>query len=623
MANSETGHLARKSAATTDGKLPPLPCSVTLDTGDGDFVSASSSRKTLRRDYVAVMLVNTTESVSTTLLYPYIGLLIVHLSPGMSRGEAGTYSGLVVAMLQVAAGIFGTTWGRASDHYGRRPLIVLGLIACIVFSLCFGLATSVWQLLLFRFLYGAFNANILLVKTMIPEMSEPGKEATGWAMMNAGWNTGAALGPVFGGLLYDPASRIAAFHGTIFEERPQLLPALACAGYAAVALIVTLLMLPETNTKAMPPRWFAQSRYGTLRQRAVDDAEELHEIGSPDVGSAKESAEGVQDIEIISRGVDRREELELPRPPHQRKYGLREMLSDNAMVRFMYLHIANESCDTVFNEVFPLLAILPVVEGGLGLDSATIGVIFTVFAVETIIGNVVYPIAASRLSLVTTMRLGFWLFGAFTLLHAALPAINWGGNHAHIVAACAALSLFRVFGLTFSYSTSTMGVAACAPRAHLGAATGISSSIAYLVQAVLPPIFTFVFAACVRGHETNNNQGDGPATPPANATFVATVSYNSTLAAGGPQTFWGPAFPFNRWFVFVLLAGFLFSAAFVASTMRERHFSRSEVTLCDGEDTFGELEDASCTDDVDRSSEQATAEVPNGSTSSSSPVAVL
>jgi MFS family permease len=532
---------------------------------------ASSSRKNLRRDYFAVMLVNTTEAVSRWLLFPYI---------------AFSYSVFVIAMLQVASGIFGTTWGRASDRYGRRPLIVLGLIACIVFSLCFGFATSLWQLLLFRFLYGAFNANILLVKTMIPEMSEPGKEATGWAIMNAGWNTGAVLGSVVGGVLYDPASRIAAFRGTIFEERPQLLPALACAAYAAVALIVTLLMLPETNAKAMPPRWFArwfaQSRYGMLRQRAVDDAEELHEIGSPDVGSAESATEGIQDVVVISRGVERGE-LQVPRPPRQRKYGLREMLSDNAMVHFMYLHITTVSCDIVFNDVFPSLAMLPVVEGGLGLGVHTLSVIFKISAVETIIGNVVFPIAASRLSLVTTMRLGFWLFGTFSLLHAALPAIDWRGDHAQIVAACAALSLFRVFGLTFSYITSMMGVAACAPRAHLGAATGISSSIAYLVQAVLSLGFTFADRR------------------------------------RGPLEFWGPPFQF----ALVLLAGFLFSAAFVASTMRERHFSRSEITLCDGEDTFGELEDASSADDdVGRSAERATAEAPNGSAASSSSVAV-
>ena len=47
-------------------------------------------------------------------------------------------------------------WGRVSDRRGRRPLLIAGLFASAVSYLIFGLATSLWLLLLSRMAAGTF-----------------------------------------------------------------------------------------------------------------------------------------------------------------------------------------------------------------------------------------------------------------------------------------------------------------------------------------------------------------------------------------------------------------------------------------------------------------------------------
>lgn len=51
-------------------------------------------------------------------------------------------------------------WGRASDAYGRRPVLLLGPLGLAVAMFGFGLSKSIWSMVLFRAAQGIFNGNI-------------------------------------------------------------------------------------------------------------------------------------------------------------------------------------------------------------------------------------------------------------------------------------------------------------------------------------------------------------------------------------------------------------------------------------------------------------------------------
>lgn len=51
-------------------------------------------------------------------------------------------------------------FGRASDRYGRRPVLLFGPIGLALSMLGFGLSKRFWPLVVFRCMQGAFNGNI-------------------------------------------------------------------------------------------------------------------------------------------------------------------------------------------------------------------------------------------------------------------------------------------------------------------------------------------------------------------------------------------------------------------------------------------------------------------------------
>lgn len=53
------------------------------------------------------------------------------------------------------------SWGRASDRFGRKPVLASSLFGCGICISFFGLSRSVWQMILFRCLAGVFSGTVV------------------------------------------------------------------------------------------------------------------------------------------------------------------------------------------------------------------------------------------------------------------------------------------------------------------------------------------------------------------------------------------------------------------------------------------------------------------------------
>lgn len=84
--------------------------------------------------------------------------------------DASFYAGLLVSAYAVAEALTSMIWGVISDHYGRKPVVLIGLCGVAISSLIFGLAQSYWVALLARFVGGALNGNVSVMQTMVAEM---------------------------------------------------------------------------------------------------------------------------------------------------------------------------------------------------------------------------------------------------------------------------------------------------------------------------------------------------------------------------------------------------------------------------------------------------------------------
>ncbi len=92
-------------------------------------------------------------------------------------------------------------WGAVSDRYGRRPVLIVGLLGSAASYVLFALAGSYWALLVSRIVAGAMGATIGVAQAYIADVTAPERRAHAMGMLGAAFAMGFILGPALGGIL--------------------------------------------------------------------------------------------------------------------------------------------------------------------------------------------------------------------------------------------------------------------------------------------------------------------------------------------------------------------------------------------------------------------------------------
>ena len=150
-----------------------------------------SSRDQFRR-LLVLIAVATVDMVGGAMVFPLIPFyaLKLHATP--------TTIGMIIASFFVAQLISAPFWGRVSDHYGRRPALLIGLSASAVAFLVFGFANAVWLLFLCRIVQGLGGGTTGVLQAYVGDTVPPEDRARSLGWLSAGTNIGTMLGPVVG-----------------------------------------------------------------------------------------------------------------------------------------------------------------------------------------------------------------------------------------------------------------------------------------------------------------------------------------------------------------------------------------------------------------------------------------
>ncbi|MEZ6037998.1 MAG: MFS transporter [Planctomycetota bacterium] len=112
--------------------------------------------------------------------------------------EVGQLVGLVVSCYTVAQLISSPFWGRLSDRWGRRPVLLIALIASALAYLLFGFADTLLLLALSRVVQGAGGGTVGVIQSYVADAVEPAQRARALGWLSAATNLGVAFGPVIG-----------------------------------------------------------------------------------------------------------------------------------------------------------------------------------------------------------------------------------------------------------------------------------------------------------------------------------------------------------------------------------------------------------------------------------------
>ena len=208
--------------------------------------------KTLRSGEAAmpfIMLTVLIDMLAIGLIIPVLPALVGSFT-GSQTDQAYWY-GVVTFSFGLSNFLASPMLGTLSDHFGRRPLLLLGFLGLGLSFFVTALSTSIWGLIAVRIVSGAMQANAAIANAYVADITPPEHRAKRFGLLGAMMGLGFIIGPVMGGLL-----------GAINLQ----LPFLVAGVLAIINLLYGYFVLPESLSKEQrkPFRWHAANPANSL-----------------------------------------------------------------------------------------------------------------------------------------------------------------------------------------------------------------------------------------------------------------------------------------------------------------------------------------------------------------------
>lgn len=193
--------------------------------------------------------------------------IVIPLLPfyAQTLGAGGVEVGLLLSIFSLMTFIFMPLWGRLSDRFGRRPMLLVTIAISTVGYVLFSIAGSFVVLLIARTLAGIGNANLSVAQAYIADITPAEQRSKGMGMIGAAFGLGFVFGPLIGGI----------FSAEEFGPWKYSLPGWVAAALSLLNFISVMALVKETrhalDTKGFPlfdVHGFTKAfRRGPLRDR--------------------------------------------------------------------------------------------------------------------------------------------------------------------------------------------------------------------------------------------------------------------------------------------------------------------------------------------------------------------
>jgi len=170
-------------------------------------------------------------------------------------GANGLLLGLLLTSHAGMQFVFAPTWGRLSDRFGRRPIMLMTIGGTALALLGLGFSQSLLGIFVARIFSGIFGANISVATAYLTDVTDE-EDRTRWmGMVGASFAVGFTLGPPIGGLLSPLGYGV---------------PMFFAAGLSCLNLVWAAIRLPEpVRRRSGPEPADRTNRLDVLRDPAI------------------------------------------------------------------------------------------------------------------------------------------------------------------------------------------------------------------------------------------------------------------------------------------------------------------------------------------------------------------
>jgi len=170
-------------------------------------------------------------------------------------GAGGREMGLLTASSALMQLFFAPLWGSLSDRFGRKPILLVGVLGYGLTMLLFGLATRLWMLFVARALNGVLSsATLPTAMAYVGDNTDEKQRAGGMGQLGAAMGAGIVLGPALGGVLAGISLAT---------------PFFIASGLCLASLLLIAMLLPESlPAGSRQPKTAGRNKFepGLLRQ---------------------------------------------------------------------------------------------------------------------------------------------------------------------------------------------------------------------------------------------------------------------------------------------------------------------------------------------------------------------
>lgn len=447
---------------------------------------------------IALLVVCNTLPIAS--LYPFIYFMVEDFHIAEKKEDIGYYVGALGSAFMIGRCLTSVFWGMVADRFGRKSVILTGVMSVIVFGTGFGLSTNFWFALAMRFLLGSFNGMLATVKAYSTEICSEKHQAVGISTVGTFWGLGLIIGPALGGYLSQPSIKFPAIFppGSLFDRYPYLMPS-ACTTVIAIAVFIISIQLPETLHKHHGSKPYEESEEDSDGNASRQGwAKSTHE---DDGGATAAEPDAMEKAPVNGQGVavalpvevSNVDDIEQPLLNNYRGQGEKSgwLLFNHPLMASITAYCFWCLQDIAYTEIFSLWCVSPRFKDGLGYSTNDVGSVLAFSGFGMLVFQLLFfPFVANFLGPILTVRIG----AALSIpLMAVLPSYSLLDGELLWVIVCASSVLRFIFSVT-TLTGSFMLINNSVSQSQRGAANGLSMSLASAFKGVGPALGGAIFA---------------------------------------------------------------------------------------------------------------------------------